>query len=132
MALRGNFVAQTMKDNIKAEQVIICINGYTGPLTPNLRKRIVPISSQIIVTEELPKDLAMKLIPKGRTISETPRVTSYYRLTPGDKRVMYGGPAHFHNIHPDHSATLLHGMMTTRWPLLKEAKITHSWSGFIA
>ncbi len=130
--LVGSFTLKTDKGDCRAEQVIIATNGYTGALTPKLRKRIVPISSQIIVTEELPADLALELIPNGRTISETPRVTSYYRLLPGDRRVMYGGRARFQNVPPDVSATLLHGMMTDRWPQLKGVKITHSWSGFVA
>ncbi len=129
---KGHFTAKTSKGDIAAEQVIIATNGYTGPLTPKLRKRLVPISSQIIVTEELPDDMARELIPAGRTISETPRITSYYRLTPGDRRVMYGGRARFHSVPPKLSATILHDMMTARWPQLKDAKITHSWSGFVA
>lgn len=128
----GSFTVKTAKGDCRAEQVIIGTNGYTGALTPKLRKRIVPISSQIIVTEELPEDLALELVPNGRTISETPRVTSYYRLLPGDRRVMYGGRARFQDVPPDVSASLLHRMMTDRWPQLKGTKITHSWSGFVA
>lgn len=129
---RGRFSVRTSKGECRAEEVIVATNGYTGPLTPDLRKRIVPISSQIIVTEELPEDVASELIPNGRTISETPRITSYYRLTPGDRRVMYGGRARFDTVDPDLSAALLHGMMTRRWPQLKGVKITHSWSGLVA
>jgi glycine/D-amino acid oxidase-like deaminating enzyme len=128
----GGFKVQTAKGECRAEQVIVATNGYTGGLTPDLRKRLVPISSQIIVTEELPQDLADELIPKGRTISESARITSYYRLTPGNRRVMYGGRARFHHVDADVSAGLLHGMMTARWPQLKDARITHSWSGFVA
>ena len=124
----GKFRLQT----VKAEQVIVATNGYTSNLTPKLRRRIVPISSQIIATEELPEDVARELIPNGRTISESPRVTSYYRLLPGDRRVMYGGRARFENVHPDVSAALLYQMMTDRWPQLKGVRITHSWSGFVA
>ena len=102
----GKFQIQTTKGDCRAEQVIVATNGYTGDLTPKLRRRIVPISSQIIATEEIPEDLALELIPNGRTISESPRVTSYYRLLPGDRRVMYGGRARFENVHPDVSATL--------------------------
>ena len=128
----GQFKIKTARGECRAEQVIIATNGYTGALTPKLRNRVVPISSQIIVTEELSEDLALELIPNGRTISETPRVTSYYRLLPGDRRVMYGGRARFQDVPPDVSATLLHRMMTDRWPQLKGVRITHSWSGFVA
>lgn len=128
----GNFTLKTSKGDCQAEQVIVATNGYTGDLSPNLRKRIVPISSQIITTEELPEDIALELIPNGRTISESPRITSYYRLLPGDRRVMYGGRARFETVHPDVSAALLYGMMTDRWPQLKGVRITHSWSGLVA
>jgi len=128
----GNFILKTSKGDCQAEQVIVATNGYTGDLSPKLRKRIVPISSQIITTEELPEDLARELIPNGRTISESPRITSYYRLLPGDRRVMYGGRARFETVHPDVSAALLYGMMTDRWPQLKGVRITNSWSGFVA
>ena len=129
---RGKFKIITDNGKSKAEHVIIATNGYTGGLSPNLRKHIVPISSQIIVTENLPKELASELIPNGRTISESSRITSYYRLLPGDRRVMYGGRARFNPLHPDTSARLLHDMMIKRWPQIKEARITHSWSGFVA
>ena len=105
---------KTSKGECRAEQVIVGTNGYTGELTPKLRRRIVPISSQIIATEGLPEDVARELIPNGRTISESPRITNYYRLLPGYRRVMYGGRAPFENVHPDVSATLLHKMMTDR------------------
>lgn len=127
-----DFTIKTDRGSCRAEHVIIATNGYTGELTPRLAKRIVPISSQIIVTEELPEDLARELIPNGRTISETPRVTSYYRLLPQDRRVMYGGRARFHDVPADVSATLLYAMMTERWPQLRGTRITHSWSGYVA
>ena len=129
---RGKFEIITESGKSNAEHVIIATNGYTGDLSPILRKHIVPISSQIIVTEDLPKDLAAELVPNGRTISESSRITSYYRLLPGDRRVMYGGRVRFNSIHPDISAQLLHNMMIKRWPQIKDARITHSWSGFVA
>lgn len=128
----GSFVVTTDKGQCRAEQVVVATNGYTGPLSPKLRRRIVPISSQIITTEELPEDVARELIPNGRTISETPRVTSYYRLLPGDRRVMYGGRARFQTVPAETSAALLYEMMLQRWPQLRGVRITHSWSGLVA
>ena len=128
----GAFVVNTERGPCRAEHVIVATNGYTGDLSPKLRKKLVPIASQIIATEELPEDLARELIPNGRTISETPRITSYYRLLPGDRRVMYGGRARFQDVSPEVSGALLHKMMTDRWPQLKDARITHSWSGTVA
>lgn len=129
---KGNFRLDTALGPCRAEQIVIATNGYTGDLTPNLRKRLVPIRSQIIATEELPSDLTRMLMPRGRTISETARITCYYRLLPGDRRVMFGGRARFHDIPADRSAILLHDMMTERLPQLKGCRIMHSWSGLVA
>ncbi|MDD9913425.1 MAG: FAD-binding oxidoreductase [Rhodospirillaceae bacterium] len=128
----GNFTVHTSKGDCTAEQVIVATNGYTGALTPGLRKRLIPVASHIIATEKLPADLAASLIPNGRTISETPRVLCYYRMSPDGTRMIYGGRARFTQVGPDVSGPLLHQMMTDRFPQLKGTKITHSWSGLVA
>ena len=128
----GNFTVRTTKGDCTAEHVIIATNGYTGALPPSLRKRLIPVASHIIATEELPADLAASLIPNGRTISETPRVLCYYRMSPDGKRMIYGGRARFTQVGPNVSGPLLHRMMTERFPQLQGTKITHSWSGLVA
>ena len=69
----------TNKGPIEAREVVIATNGYTGDVTPTLKRRLVPVASHIIATEELPEDLAKSLIPKGRAVSDTKRVLCYYR-----------------------------------------------------
>jgi glycine/D-amino acid oxidase-like deaminating enzyme len=128
----GDFTVKTTRGDCSAEQIVVATNGYTGDLTPSLRKRLIPVLSHIIMTEELPEDLAESLIPQGRTISETPRVLNYYRMAPGDRRMMFGGRPRFTDIGADVTAALLHRNMTDRFPQLKEARITHSWSGHVA
>ncbi len=66
----------TSAGEIAAKRVVVATNGYTGELTPNLQRRLVPVASHVIATEELPPGLALKLCPKGRTFSETRRVLS--------------------------------------------------------
>src|SRR6266581_2952931 len=65
---------ETSRGAVTAGDVVIATNGYTGRVTPALRRRIVPIASHIIATEELPPDLAGSLIPKRRSLSDTKRV----------------------------------------------------------
>ena len=50
---------ETARGLLSAGDVVIATNGYTGSLTPALRRRVVPIASHIIATEELPPDLAL-------------------------------------------------------------------------
>ena len=128
----GGFIAHTSKGTIEAREVVIATNGYTGDLTPRLKRRLVPVASHIIATEELPEDLARSLIPKGRTISDTKRVLCYYRLSPDSRRVIFGGRARFTQVSPVVSAPVLHRYMTERWPQLAGCKVTHAWTGNVA
>ena len=130
IARNGNgWRVATGRGATEAGDVVIATNGYTGALTPSLRRRIVPIASHIIATEELPDELACSLVPNGRTLSDTKRVLCYYRMSPDGRRMVFGGRARFTQVDPLLSARVLHGYMTDRFPQLKGVKITHGWTG---
>lgn len=129
---RDAFILETARGSVRAKQVIVASNGYTGDATPQLKRRLIPVASHIIATEELPADLARSLTPKGRTISDTPRILTYYRMSPDGKRMIFGGRARFTAVGPEVSAPALHRMMTDRLPQLKDARITHAWTGNVA
>jgi len=120
---------ETSRGTVIAGDVVIATNGYTGAVTPALRRRIVPIASHIIATEKLPPDVANSLIPKRRSISDTKRVLCYYRMSPDGTRVVFGGRARFTPADPMLCARVLHGYMTARFPQLRGVKVTHSWTG---
>jgi glycine/D-amino acid oxidase-like deaminating enzyme len=129
---KGAFRLATSRGPLAAEEVFIATNGYTGSVTPSLRRRLMPIASHIIATEELPAELTRSLIPNGRTISDTPRVLTYYRISPDGKRMIFGGRARFTPVSAETSAPILHRMMTDRFPQLREARVTHAWTGNVA
>jgi glycine/D-amino acid oxidase-like deaminating enzyme len=120
---------ETGRGTLTAGDVVIATNGYTGTVTPALRRRIVPIASHIIATEKLAPDLARSLIPKRRSISDTKRVLCYYRLSPDGTRMVFGGRARFTQVDARLGARVLHGYMTERFPQLRDARVTHSWTG---
>ena len=119
----------TSRGAVEAGEVVIATNGYTGKLTPALRRRVVPIASHIIATEPLPADLAASLIPKRRSLSDTKRVLCYYRMSPDGTRMVFGGRARFTPADPWLCARVLYGYMTARFPQLRGVKVTHSWTG---
>jgi glycine/D-amino acid oxidase-like deaminating enzyme len=129
---RDAFTVETARGSVRAKQIIVASNGYTGDATPQLKRRLIPVASHIIATEELPEDLALGLTPRGRTISDTPRILTYYRMSPDGRRMIFGGRARFTAVPPEVSAPRLHQMMTDRLPQLKEVRITHAWTGNVA
>jgi glycine/D-amino acid oxidase-like deaminating enzyme len=123
---------QTNRGAVAAGDVIIATNGYTGGLTPALRRRVVPVASHIIATQELPQDLAWSLIPKARTLSDTKRVLCYYRMSPDGRRMVFGGRARFTQVDATVSAPILHRYMVDRFPQLRGIRVTHAWTGNVA
>ncbi len=130
---RGHWRIMTeASGDVRAKHVVIATNGYTGSLVPALQRRLVPVASHIIATEELPPGLALELCPRGRTFSETRRVLHYYRLSPDGRRVIFGGRARFTAIPAELRAQLLHKALVERFPALADVKVTHAWQGNVA
>jgi glycine/D-amino acid oxidase-like deaminating enzyme len=119
----------TARGRIRADHALIATNGYTGALTPELRRRIVPVSSYIIATEPLPADLAARLSPRGRMFVDGNRLLSYFRLDPDGRRVLFGGRLHLRDIDERTAAEGLYRRMVRVWPELDACRITHAWKG---
>ena len=128
----GAWIVKTPRGSIRAGHVIIATNGYTGDVTPQLKRRVVPVGSYIIATEELPPDLVQSISPRNRSFADTRRVLTYYRLSPDGKRLIFGGRAKFGFTEPTETAPLLYRFMTDRFPQLKGVKISHAWTGNVA
>jgi len=126
------FLVTTDRGEVAAREVAIATNGYTGDITPALKRRVLPVASHIIATEELDPALAASLIPNGKTINDTPRVLTYYRMSPDGRRVLFGGRARFTQVGPEVSVPALHRMMTRRFPQLAGVRVTHAWTGNVA
>jgi glycine/D-amino acid oxidase-like deaminating enzyme len=121
----------TAKGPITCREVVVATNGYTGDLTPRLKRRVVPVASHIIATEELPMP-ATELIPELRSIADTKRVLTYYRPSPDGRHLIFGGRARFTAAPPEVSAPVLYQYMIDRFPQLEGVRITHVWTGNVA
>jgi len=126
------FLVRTERGELATREVVIATNGYTGDVTPALKRRVLPVASHIVATEELSPELAASLIPNGKTINDTPRVLTYYRMSPDGRRVLFGGRARFTQVEPRVSVPALHRMMTARFPQLAGVRVTHAWTGNVA
>lgn len=122
----------TAKGEIRARDVMVATNGYTTNLTPWLKRRIIPIGSYIIATEELPPDLVDELFPTDRIASDTCRVVYYYRASPDRKRIVFGGRVSADEVDPRISGPLLHRDMVRIFPQLRDTRISRSWLGTVA
>jgi glycine/D-amino acid oxidase-like deaminating enzyme len=125
----GGFTVSTRRGSIRAGEVVVATNGYTGPLVRSLRRRIVPVGSYIVVTEPLPAETAARLVPGRRMLWTSRRFLKYFRLT-GDDRLMIGGRRNLRtDLDLQESARALRETLVGFYPELAEAEITHVWTG---
>ena len=129
----GGFTLATRGGAVAARDVIVATNGYTGRFDRWLRRRLIPIQSQIIATEPLAGGLVERLLPDKRMIGDTCNLSHYYRPSPDGERILFGGRAGGTEIgDPRRSGAHLYRRMTALFPDLAGTRVTHSWAGFIA
>jgi glycine/D-amino acid oxidase-like deaminating enzyme len=128
----SRFKVTTERGIVMARDVIVATNGYTGPLTPWLRRRIIPIGSYIIATEPIDPKLMDRLFPTRRMIDDTRRVIFYYRTSPDRQRILFGGRVAVAETDPLVSAPRLKAELVKLFPELAPIRISHSWLGFVA
>jgi glycine/D-amino acid oxidase-like deaminating enzyme len=128
----SQFLLRTPRGAVRARDVVVATNGYTGSLTPWLRRRVIPIGSYMIATQPLPEGLMDRLMPRDRVVSDTRRLVYYYRASPDRHRILFGGRVSHQETDPRVSGPLLHAEMARLFPELAGIGISHSWFGFVA
>ncbi|MBS0561344.1 MAG: FAD-binding oxidoreductase [Proteobacteria bacterium] len=128
----GGWRVRTPRGDILARNVVVGTNGYTGKLVPWLRRRVIPIGSYIIATEALPPDLMARVMPRRRIVSDTRKVVYYYRPSPDNTRIVFGGRVSFSETDPRASGPLLRAELVRLFPELASVRISHSWWGYVA
>jgi glycine/D-amino acid oxidase-like deaminating enzyme len=129
---RDGFEVQTPRGVVHARQVLLATNGYSGPLSPWHRRRVIPIGSYQIATEPLGADRVRSLIPHGRNIVDSRRVVVYFRPSADGERIIFGGRAALSEKDPLACVPRLRRMMARIFPELKSVRVSHAWVGWVA
>ncbi|WP_119300459.1 NAD(P)/FAD-dependent oxidoreductase [Dongia deserti] len=127
-------VLSTPGGKVRAKQVVIAGNGYTGDrLHPAIDGRLLPALSNIVVTRPL-TETERKALNWSTTlpISDTRNLLFYYRQLP-DHRILFGARGGIEDTAASriaHKRWLL-GRLTDMFPILKDIETTHFWSGWV-
>ncbi|UFZ07855.1 FAD-binding oxidoreductase [Bradyrhizobium ontarionense] len=128
----SEFRVVTAAGSVQARQVLVCTNGYTDGAVPFLRRRLVPVRSRIIATEELAPEVMARLMPKRMMITESREVGFYYRPSPDGKRILLGGRDSSRVGDPVAPKLLLRKGLVNLFPELEAVRLSHSWFGNVA
>jgi glycine/D-amino acid oxidase-like deaminating enzyme len=128
----AGFEAATPLGTVRARQVLLATNGYTGALSPWHRRRVIPIGSYQIATAPLGQARVRELLPQGRNVCDSRRIIVYFRPSPDGERIIFGGRAALAEKDALVCAPRLTAMMTQIFPQLRSVAITHAWAGWVA
>ena len=130
------FQIETAKNPLVAGNVVIASNGYTKKFSngklPYFYKRLLPITSAMIATEELPQETIDRLFPKKRMHGGNHRLVQYYRASPDHKRVLFGARGPDAQDRSLQNGTVLKKHLCKIFPELQNARIDYSWCGKVA
>ncbi|SFR15744.1 NAD(P)/FAD-dependent oxidoreductase [Poseidonocella sedimentorum] len=128
---RTGFEIRTARGRIRAGKVVLATNGYSGPLSPWHRRRVIPIGSYMIATEPLAPALMDRLLPTDRVLSDTRRLVTYYRPAPDRSRILFGGRVSLAESDPRVTGPRLMADLRRIFPELSDTRISHSWCGTV-
>lgn len=129
---RSGFTVRTARGDVAARNVLLATDGYTGPLSPWHRRRVIPICTTMIATEPLDPALVRRLLPTARNIVDTRRIVVYYRATPDGRRIVFGGRAGLYDVPAHTYVPRLLGWLRRVFPDLRATRVSRAWSGTVA
>jgi len=125
-------LVHTSRGTVRAKQVMVATNGYTGTVTPWHRRRVIPVASYMIATEPVGEDRVRAQMPKLRVYGDTKKVLYYFRPSPDFTRILFGGRASFVQNDTARAARRLHRFLVGLLPEMAGVRITHGWTGNVA
>lgn len=116
---------------LRTERVVLCTNGYTGGLWPNLAQTVIAANSFQVATEPLSDNLRRSILPEGQVSSDTRKLLLYFRLD-HTGRLLMGGRGPFREPGSAQDWAHLERIVGKLFPQLGDVAIAHRWCGRVA
>ena len=124
-------IVSTAGGSVKSRYLLVCGNAYLGNLLPKITERMMPVSSQVMVTEKLDPALLDRMLPADYCVEDANYVLDYYRRT-SDNRLLYGGGIGYGGQDPANLTGIIRPNMIKTFPDLTDTRIEYAWSGNFA
>jgi glycine/D-amino acid oxidase-like deaminating enzyme len=116
---------------VRAGEVVLATNGYTGGLWPGLAQEVVPINSLQVATAPLPEVVRRAILPGGHVVSDTQRILLYFRLDDAGRLVM-GGRGSLGETNRESLFRFVEDAACRLFPALGKPKWEFRWAGKVA
>ena len=125
----NGFVLASSRGAIKARDVLLATNGYTGRLFPWLRRRVIPFDAYMIATEPIAPEIMSRLLPSDRTYLDYVHNIDLIRRSPDGTRILFGGRTGSRFTGPRAKALELRARASRIIPEIGVMKLSHAWTG---
>jgi glycine/D-amino acid oxidase-like deaminating enzyme len=125
----GGFDVATPLGAVRAREVLVATNGYTGDLLPWLRRRLIPFDAYMVATEPLAPALMNRLLPTDRTYIDHVHDIISMRRSPDGSRILFLWRTGTGSTGARDKGAQLWRDAARIVPEIATLKITHSWTG---
>jgi glycine/D-amino acid oxidase-like deaminating enzyme len=124
----GGWAALTDRGEVRAPQIVLATDAYSGPLWPELVANQMVVTSVQTATEPLSDAVRGTILPGGHVASDTRKLVYYFRLD-DDGRFIIGGRGSVGDEVPARVYALLRQAATRMYPALAGVPWPYRWYG---
>ena len=120
---------------VRADNVVIATNAETGKETATLRRlrrRMAVIPAYVVVTEPIPADRMMRILPSQGPVSDTFKILHYMAPNENQQRLVMSARAGRSDGGLREKARRVFGYFSERFSDLRGVRVTHCWTGRFA
>jgi glycine/D-amino acid oxidase-like deaminating enzyme len=124
----GRWLVTMPRGEVRARNVVLATDAYSGDLWPPLRRNFVGLNSVQVATDVLPAEIRESVLPCRMPVSETRKLLYYYRFD-GEGRFVMGGRGNVEGDVPQHVFAGLRLVSERLFPQLKGVRWPFRWWG---
>ena len=127
----GIWEVRSAGGSMRARDVVLATNAYTGDLWEGLRRSVIPVTSFQIATAPLAPSVRDTILPGGQGVTDTRRLLLYFRLD-RDGRLVMGGRSPVEDEPTFGDAAPLREALARIFPQAAGTPLEYVWSGKVA
>ena len=131
----GAYILRTKEGSIRSKKIVVATNGfYQEGLIPEMNSRILPVISNIIVTQPLTEqEIDQHNFKTFSPIANTKNLLYYYRKLP-DNRILFGTRGDLSGSDQSNldMSKKMEKFLKDIFPKWKDINIDYNWRGLIA
>lgn len=121
-------IVRTAKAVIRADHVVLGVNGYGGELVGEDASFVMPINAYIGATRPLSEKEAESVLTADHAVADSKFVINYFRLSE-DRRLLFGGGESYGYRFPSDIDRIVRKPMLEVFPQLRDVPFDYRWGG---